>query len=167
MLLTGLEPLALEAHLHPMFIQTEPTPNPDVMKFLPGRDVAPAGAREFLNIDQATASPLAEALFELEGVDGVFFGPADLSASMGHLGAPGTEAVQRAVADGIAAVRRAGKAAGILSADPVLARRYLDMGALFVAVGVDTTLLSQAARNLARSFKDGAAAPVTSSGSVY
>ena len=57
-----------------MFIQTEPTPNPDVMKFLPGRDVAPAGAREFLNIDQATASPLAEALFELEGVAGVFFG---------------------------------------------------------------------------------------------
>ena len=53
-----------------MFIQTEPTPNPDVVKFLPGRDVAPAGAREFLNIDQATASPLAEALFELEGVEG-------------------------------------------------------------------------------------------------
>jgi Fe-S cluster biogenesis protein NfuA len=57
-----------------MFIQTEPTPNPDVMKFLPGRDVAPAGAREFRDIDQATASPLAEALFELEGVTSVFFG---------------------------------------------------------------------------------------------
>lgn len=57
-----------------MFIQTEPTPNPDVMKFLPGRGVAPAGAREFRDIDQATASPLAEALFELEGVAGVFFG---------------------------------------------------------------------------------------------
>ena len=57
-----------------MFIQTEPTPNPTVLKFLPGRDVAPAGAREFRTIDEATASPRAEALFELEGVAGVFFG---------------------------------------------------------------------------------------------
>lgn len=57
-----------------MFIQTEPTPNPSVLKFLPGRDVAPLGAREFRNIDEATASPLAEALFELEGVTSVFFG---------------------------------------------------------------------------------------------
>ena len=57
-----------------MFIQTEPTPNPNVLKFLPGRDVAPLGAREFLNVDQATASPLAEVLFQLEDVAGVFFG---------------------------------------------------------------------------------------------
>jgi Fe-S cluster biogenesis protein NfuA len=57
-----------------MFIQTEPTPNPNVLKFLPGREVAPLGAREFLNIDQATASPLAEALFLQEDVAGVFFG---------------------------------------------------------------------------------------------
>ena len=57
-----------------MFIQTEPTPNPNTLKFLPGRDVAPAGVREFLTIDQATASPLAEALFQLEDVAGVFFG---------------------------------------------------------------------------------------------
>jgi len=59
-----------------MFIQTEPTPNPRVLKFLPGRDVAPAGARDFRTIDEAAeGSPLAEALFTLEGVDGVFFGP--------------------------------------------------------------------------------------------
>ncbi|WP_313013846.1 NifU family protein [Brevundimonas sp.] len=57
-----------------MFIQTEPTPNPNVLKFLPGRDVSPAAALEYRTIDEATASPLAEALFELEGVDGVFFG---------------------------------------------------------------------------------------------
>jgi Fe-S cluster biogenesis protein NfuA len=65
---------AAGAHFRIMFIQTEPTPNPNVLKFLPGRDVAPHGAREFLNIDQATASPLAEALFQLEDVAGVFFG---------------------------------------------------------------------------------------------
>ena len=57
-----------------MFIQTEPTPNPNVLKFLPGRDVSPEAPREFLTIDQATASPLAEALFQLEDVAGVFLG---------------------------------------------------------------------------------------------
>ncbi len=57
-----------------MFIQTEPTPNPNVLKFLPGRDVSPAAALDYRTIDEATASPLAEALFELEGVEGVFFG---------------------------------------------------------------------------------------------
>jgi Fe-S cluster biogenesis protein NfuA len=57
-----------------MFIQTEPTPNPNVLKFLPGREVAPEGVREFRTIDEAEASPLAEALFQLEDVAGVFFG---------------------------------------------------------------------------------------------
>ncbi len=57
-----------------MFIQTEPTPNPNVLKFLPGRDVAPAGSVEFRTPDEATASPLADALFSLYGVGAVFFG---------------------------------------------------------------------------------------------
>lgn len=57
-----------------MFIQTEATPNPNALKFLPGRDVAPQAVLEFRTIDEAAASPLAEALFELEGVEGVFFG---------------------------------------------------------------------------------------------
>ncbi len=56
-----------------MFIQTEPTPNPNVLKFLPGRLVS-AEPLEFLNAGEAAASPLAEALFGLEGVTGVFFG---------------------------------------------------------------------------------------------
>lgn len=56
-----------------MFIQTEPTPNPNVLKFLPGRDVA-SDPRDFVNAEEAAASPLAEALFQLEGVTGVFFG---------------------------------------------------------------------------------------------
>ena len=58
-----------------MFIQTEPTPNPNVLKFLPGRDVSPSAALEYRSIDEAAASPLAESLFLLEGVEGVFFGP--------------------------------------------------------------------------------------------
>ena len=63
------------AHLGVMFIQTEATPNPNVLKFLPGRDVSPDRALEFRTVDEAAASPLAEALFELEGVEGVFLGP--------------------------------------------------------------------------------------------
>src|SRR5690349_6296996 len=56
-----------------MFIQTEPTPNPNVLKFLPGRDVADSPT-DFVNAGEAAASPLAEALFGIEGVTGVFFG---------------------------------------------------------------------------------------------
>ncbi|WP_409019570.1 NifU family protein [Brevundimonas vesicularis] len=64
-----------------MFIQTEPTPNPNVLMFLPGREVAPQGTLEYRTIDEATQSPLAEALFELEGVEGVFFGADYISVS--------------------------------------------------------------------------------------
>ena len=66
-----------------MFIQTELTPNPNVLKFLPGRDVAPQGVLEYRTIDEAAASPLAEALFELEGVEGVFFGADYVSVTRG------------------------------------------------------------------------------------
>ena len=91
----------------------------------------------------------------VEGVDGVFFGPADLSASMGYRGQPNHPDVQKAILDGIATVRAAGKAAGILMADKAMAQTYLDAGAQFVAVGVDTTLLVKAATDLARHFKPG------------
>jgi len=93
------------------------------------------------------------AIAAVEGVDGVFFGPADLSASMGHLGRPEHPEVMEAIDAGIATVLRAGKAPGILVTDRALARRYLDAGALFVAVGLDTTLVAGAARELAASFK--------------
>jgi len=58
-----------------MFIQTEATPNPNTLKFLPGREVAPDGVLEFRSIDEAARSPLAESLFLLEGVERVLFGP--------------------------------------------------------------------------------------------
>jgi 4-hydroxy-2-oxoheptanedioate aldolase len=96
-----------------------------------------------------------QSIAEVEGVDGVFFGPADLAASMGHRGQTGHPEVQQVILDGIATVKEAGKAAGILSADLQLARRYLDAGAQFVAVGVDTILLVRAATTLMREFKKG------------
>ena len=111
-------------------------------------------------------SHLAE-IAQVEGVDGVFFGPADLSASMGYRGQANHPAVQQAITEGIATVRAAGKAAGILMADPAQARHYLAAGAQFVAVGVDTTLLVGAATALARSFKTATEPdpPATPSGS--
>lgn len=58
-----------------MFIQTESTPNPLTLKFLPGREVTGEGSREFRSPEEAEASPLAKALFEIDGVARVFFGP--------------------------------------------------------------------------------------------
>jgi 4-hydroxy-2-oxoheptanedioate aldolase len=101
----------------------------------------------------------------VDGVDGVFIGPADLSAAMGHRGNPGHPEVQAAIEDAILRIGQAGKAAGILSADQTLARRYLELGAKFVAVGVDTTVLMRGLQTLAAAFKD-APAP-TSAGGVY
>src|SRR6266850_6720 len=57
-----------------MFIQTEPTPNPATLKFLPGRTVLPEGTLEMRDKAEAQQSPLAQRLFEIEGVGGVFFG---------------------------------------------------------------------------------------------
>ena len=55
-----------------MFIQTEPTPNPDSLKFLPGKTVLESGARDFRSFRDAQVSPLAKKLFQMEGVTGVF-----------------------------------------------------------------------------------------------
>lgn len=86
---------------------------------------------------------------------------------MGYLGKPGHPEVQRSILEGIATVRRAGKAPGVLTADQALARRYIEAGALFVAVGVDTTLLVRAARDLAATFNVSQRVSEPSGGSVY
>lgn len=105
-----------------------------------------------------------DAIAAVQGVDGVFIGPADLSASMGFRGNPGHPQVQAAIEDAIARIRQAGKAAGILSADEKLARRYIELGAAFVAVGVDTTVLMRGLQTLAATFKD---TPKPEAGGVY
>ena len=70
-----------------MFIETETTPNPATLKFLPGREVMPVGTREFTSPEDAEASPVAEALFSLGDVTGVFFGSSFVSVTA----APGVE----------------------------------------------------------------------------
>ncbi|HEX7382041.1 MAG TPA: 4-hydroxy-2-oxoheptanedioate aldolase [Nevskiaceae bacterium] len=88
------------------------------------------------------------AIAAVDGVDGVFFGPADLSASMGLIGKPGDERVVQTVCDGIRTVCQTGKAAGVLTSDQKLVRRYIDAGATFVAVGNDIGILGAGAKQL-------------------
>lgn len=87
------------------------------------------------------------------GVDGVFIGPADLSASMGFPGQPGHPQVQAAIERGIRVILDAGKAPGILATTEAQANHWLQAGALFVAVGVDTMLLAAAATSLLEKFR--------------
>ncbi len=110
-----------------------------------------------VQIETREAVKNLDAILQVEGVDGVFIGPADLSADMGFAGNPQHPEVQRTIDDAIARIRAAGKAPGILMANKALAQRYLEAGALFVAVGVDTTLLARAAEALADEFKQGGA----------
>lgn len=92
------------------------------------------------------------AICAVEGVDGVFIGPADLAASMGHLGQPDHPDVAAAIEGAIQTIVASGKAAGILTGEPASARHYLAMGCTFVAVGVDVLVYAGAARTLAKQF---------------
>lgn len=76
-----------------------------------------------------------------------------LAAALGHLGNPGHKEVQAIVEGALTRIIKAGRAAGILTADETLAKRYLELGATFVAVGTDVLLLSRATTTLALRFK--------------
>jgi 4-hydroxy-2-oxoheptanedioate aldolase len=104
------------------------------------------------------------AIAATEGVDGVFIGPADLSASLGHRGGSAHPEVVAEIEKAIAAIRAKGKAAGILSADAELARRYIALGCCFVAVGTDMGLLVRATDALAAEFGLGGAASLPAPG---
>ena len=75
------------SYIAAMFIETETTPNPAALKFLPGRQVMPSGTRDFATPEEAEASPLAQALFDTGEVTGVFFGRDFVSVTA----APGAE----------------------------------------------------------------------------
>ena len=94
-----------------------------------------------------------EAIAATDGVDGVFIGPADLSAGLGHLGDMGHAEVKQSIDAAIGRIRKAGKAAGILTAVEAEARHYLDIGCLFVAVGADVGLLARESEKLCAKFK--------------
>lgn len=106
-----------------------------------------------VQVESAAALGELDGIAAVEGVDGVFVGPADLAASMGHLGQPGHPEVQAAIRDAAGRIRAAGKAAGILATDEGTARRYVEWGYTFVAVGVDVLLLTRASTELLARFR--------------
>lgn len=92
-------------------------------------------------------------ILQIEGVDGVFIGPADLAASMGFLGKPDAPAVKETVENALKSIRKAGKIAGVMAIAKPLADHYISIGANMVAVAIDTLLLANGAKNVAQSYK--------------
>lgn len=108
-----------------------------------------------VQVETKTALDEIEAIAAVDGVDGIFIGPSDLAASMGHPGDPGHPEVAAAIEDAIKRIRRAGKPAGILSLDPVFVRHCMTLGTVFTAVDVDAAILIRNATRIAREFKAG------------
>ena len=129
-------------------------------------DVADEEVCLLVQAETVTAlSNLAE-ICGVDGIDGVFIGPADLAASRGHRGRPGHPEVQAAIEAAMRTIVASGKAAGTLTSDQKLARRYLQLGCTFVAVGVDVLLYAGAARKLAADF-DGSSPAAPESRAAY
>jgi 4-hydroxy-2-oxoheptanedioate aldolase len=106
-----------------------------------------------VQVETRSAMDQLEAIAAVEGVDGVFIGPSDLSASLGHIGNPAHPEVQKALENCVRRLKAAGKPAGILTGNEEEVRRYIDWGYTFVAVGSDVGLLSRGADALAKKFR--------------
>jgi 4-hydroxy-2-oxoheptanedioate aldolase len=106
-----------------------------------------------LQIETRAGLDNLEEIAKIEGVDGIFLGAADLSASLGHIGQPQHPEVVAAMEKAIRCILASGKAPGLLATDEKVASAHLAQGAQFVAVGVDVLLLAQATQALARRFK--------------
>jgi 4-hydroxy-2-oxoheptanedioate aldolase len=106
-----------------------------------------------VQVETGQAMRELEAIAKVDGVDGVFIGPSDLAASLGHLGNPQHPDVQKVIEDAGRRLKAIGKPAGILTGNEDEARRYMDWGYLFVAVGADVGLLARNADALAKKFK--------------
>ncbi len=106
-----------------------------------------------VQVETAQAIGRLEDIAGVEGVDGVFIGPSDLAASLGHIGNPGHAEVQAHIEDAARRLAAINKPAGILTGNEDEARRYLEWGYRFVAVGSDLGILSHGADALAGKFK--------------
>lgn len=111
-----------------------------------------------VQVESKIALENLDAILDVDGIDGVFIGPADLSASLGYPDNAGHPDVQRIIEESIRRIRAAGKAAGFLAVDPAMAQKCLQWGANFVAVGVDTMLYTDALDRRLAMFKSGLAA---------
>jgi len=105
-------------------------------------------------IESRAALDGIDAIAAVDGIDALFIGPADLAASLGHLGDPAHEEVQRAIAHAKARIDAAGKPAGIFALSPEDARRRTEQGFRFVSIGTDIGLLARGAAALLSSVRD-------------
>lgn len=105
-----------------------------------------------LQVETGAAVEQIEAIASVRGVDGIFIGPADLSASLGHLGDMGHEDVVKVMADALGAIKASGKAALTLSFNAEQAESYAQMGFDGVVVGSDQSLMMDAARDRVAAF---------------
>jgi 4-hydroxy-2-oxoheptanedioate aldolase len=106
-----------------------------------------------VQVETQAALDNIEAICAVDGIDGVFIGPADLHASLGHTGEIANPQVKPRIDDAIRRIRKAGRAPGILTPNEADARHWLACGALFVAVGADVGILARGAESLAAKFK--------------
>ena len=106
-----------------------------------------------VQVETRAAVDNIEAICAVEGIDGVFIGPADLHASLGYPGEIANPKVTPLIDEAIRRTRKAGKAPGILTPSEADARHWLQCGALFVAVGADVGILARGAEALAAKFK--------------
>ena len=106
-----------------------------------------------VQVETAEALSHIEAIAAVDGVDGIFIGPADLATSMGFPGNPSAPEVKTAILDAIARIRAAGKPAGILSLDPALLKQAVAAGSVFTAVDVDQAILLRGTRAIAQDWK--------------
>jgi 4-hydroxy-2-oxoheptanedioate aldolase len=106
-----------------------------------------------IQIESVTGLENLDDILKIDGIDGVFIGAVDLSATMGYEGNPNHPEVQKAVIDAIQRIRAAGKAAGILSTQHEATQQYMALGTEFVAVGVDTSVLMNSLRELLQKYK--------------
>lgn len=95
-----------------------------------------------------------EKIAKVPGIDGVFIGPGDLSADMGHLGDQGQKDVVELIETSIRRIVAAGNRPGILTGDETLARRYMKAGCIFTAVGLDTGILARGAEALSKKYRE-------------
>lgn len=105
-----------------------------------------------VQIESRAGLDAVDAIAAVDGIDGVFVGPSDLAAALGHLGNAGHPDVQQAIRHLFARTQAAGKACGILTSVDADARRYLEWGANFVAVGSDLGLFRTATQALRDRF---------------
>lgn len=105
-----------------------------------------------VQIESRTGLENVDAIAAVDGVDALFVGPMDLAASLGHRGQPGAPEVVRAVEHIAERAHAAGKPVGVFTVDVDQARRYIEAGFDFVAVGMDTLLLRQGALALRQRF---------------